>query len=104
MEIKGRTVLILGGSGLVGLAVARRVLEHEPRALVISALRRDESEGAVSDLRAEGAVPPGTELSAEWGDIFLPEAMKDRSRADVLAESASRARLLDNLYGELSDE
>src|SRR5690625_1130842 len=104
MEIKGRTVLILGGSGLVGLAVARRVLAHEPRALVISALRRDEAEAGLAELRSGGEVPSGTELHAEWGDIFLPESMKDRPRAEVLADADSRARLLDDLYGELSDD
>lgn len=103
MEIQGRTVLILGGSGLVGLAVARRVLAHEPRALVISALRRDEAEAGLAELQAGAEVPAGTELHAEWGDIFLPEAMKDRPRAEVLADAGSRAHLLDDLYGELSD-
>ncbi len=35
MELEGRTVLILGGAGLVGLAVARRALDFGPDRLVV---------------------------------------------------------------------
>ena len=104
MDIHGRTVLILGGSGLVGLAVARRLLRHEPRSLVLTALTRDEAEDAVRELREEGEVPAGTDLVAEWGDLFLPEAVKDRSRASVLADAEVRGHLLDDLYGQLTAE
>lgn len=103
MDIQGRTVLLLGGSGLVGTAVARRVLAHGPRAVIISALRRDEAEGAVADLLA-GGVPEGTDVTAEWGNIFLPEPLKERSREELLADPEARALLLDDLLGELTDE
>jgi NAD(P)-dependent dehydrogenase (short-subunit alcohol dehydrogenase family) len=100
MEIRGRTALILGGSGLVGLAVARRLLEHEPRAIILSALTRDEAEAAVDELRREGSATPGTELHAAWGDLFLPEELKDRPLPEVLADPAARAAILDDLYSE----
>jgi NAD(P)-dependent dehydrogenase (short-subunit alcohol dehydrogenase family) len=99
MEIRGRTALILGGSGLVGLAVARRLLQHEPRALIISALTQGEADAALDELRREGAVPPGTALHAAGGDLFLPEALKDRPLAEVLADPAARGLILDDLYG-----
>jgi NAD(P)-dependent dehydrogenase (short-subunit alcohol dehydrogenase family) len=104
MEIRGRTILMLGGSGLVGLAVARRLLPLHPRALVLAALTRREAEEGVTDLRAEGGVPEGTELIAEWGDLFVPEALKDLGRGEIVAEPGHRALLLDDLYGELTDE
>ena len=102
MDVQGRTILLLGGSGLVGLAVARRLLKHGPKAVVVTALTREEAEGAVAELQGEGIVPEGTSLVAEWGDIFLPEAVKDRPRTEVLADAEARARLLDDLYGELT--
>ncbi len=102
MDVQGRTILLLGGSGLVGLAVARRLLRHGPRALVITALTREEAEGAIAELEAEGIVPDGTSLVGEWGDIFLPEAVKDWPRAKVLEDAGARAQLLDDLYGELT--
>ncbi|MFO7260452.1 MAG: short-chain dehydrogenase [bacterium] len=103
MDIQGKTVLLLGGSGLVGMAVARRVIQYAPGTVVLSALRRDEAEGAVEELRAAG-VPEGTRLVPEWGNVFLPEPLKDRSREEVLADPESRALLLDDLLGELTDE
>jgi FlaA1/EpsC-like NDP-sugar epimerase len=42
MELRDRTVMILGGSGLVGHAVARRLLAAAPRRLVLVALFEDE--------------------------------------------------------------
>lgn len=101
MDIENRTVLLLGGSGLVGLAVARALLPHSPRKIVLTALTRAEVERAVEELRSEAE---GVEVAAEWGDMFGPESLKDRSRGDVLADAEARARLLDDLYGELSDD
>lgn len=100
MEIRGRTVLILGGSGLVGLAVARRILQHEPQAIIISALTQREAEATLDELRREGSVPAGTVLHAAGGDLFLPDALKDRPLPEVLADPIARATLLDDLYGE----
>jgi hypothetical protein len=58
-------------------------------------------EPAVEELRGEAA---GIEVVAEWGDMFWPEALKDRPRNDVLADPAARAVLLDDLYGDLTDD
>lgn len=99
MEIRGRTVLILGGSGLVGTAVARRILRHEPRTLVVGALTQREADATVEELRGEDSVDGGTELVAVGGDIFLPAALKDRPVAEVIADPAARAQFLDHLYG-----
>lgn len=95
--------MILGGSGLVGLAVARRLLRHEPALLVVSSLTRPEAEAAVQGLRGEGVVPEGVRLEAEWGDLFVPAALKDRPRSEVVADAEARAMLLDDLFGELTE-
>ena len=101
MDIRNKTVLLLGGSGLVGMAVARALVEHGPRKVVITALTSEEVEPAVAELRAAA---DGVTFEAEWGDVFWPEALKERSRGDVLADADARARLLDDLYGELTDD
>lgn len=103
MEIQGRDVLILGGSGLVGMAVAREMLRLQPARLVICGLAREEAESAVEELRLEPD-GGGVALEAEWGDIFLPQALKDRARDEVLGDASARALLLDDLLGELSDD
>jgi NAD(P)-dependent dehydrogenase (short-subunit alcohol dehydrogenase family) len=99
MELAGKTILILGGSGLVGMAVARELCTRGPGAIVISGLTRREAEDAVGEL---GRDLPDTEFRAEWGDIFLPDALRERRRPDVLADPEARALLLDDLFGELT--
>ncbi len=104
MQIRDRNILILGGTGLVGMAVAREFLPHEPAALVISGLGREEAEAAVAELATDPRRREMTVLEAEWGDIFLPDSMKERRRAEVLGDAALRGRLVDDVYGELSDD
>jgi NAD(P)-dependent dehydrogenase (short-subunit alcohol dehydrogenase family) len=103
MDIEGRDILILGGGGLVGMAVARELMPFRPDRLIISALSRSEAESAVAELAQEPALDAATRLEAAWGDLFLPEELKESSREEVMAEPATRARLLDDLYGELTD-
>ncbi|RMH20906.1 MAG: short-chain dehydrogenase [Gemmatimonadetes bacterium] len=103
MELNDRTVLVLGGAGLVGLAVARLVLEEKPSRLVIGSLRRDEAEGAVRELEQEGRTA-GVQVEAVWGDLFVPHAFRERPRAEVMADPEARRQLVDDLYGELTDE
>ncbi len=98
METHGSRILILGGSGLVGMAIVRQLLPFRPAAMVICGLTREESEGAIAELRAE-AEPQQVELVAEWGDIFVPQALKDRRRGEILADAEARALLVDDLYG-----
>jgi NAD(P)-dependent dehydrogenase (short-subunit alcohol dehydrogenase family) len=101
MEIRGRNVLILGGSGLVGMAVARELIPHAPARIIVTSLRREDAEDAVAALSQEaGGVP----LEAAWGDIFVADAVKDIPRAEVLADPDTRAALIDDLYGELTDD
>ena len=99
MELRGARILLMGGSGLVGLAIARRLLPRRPARLVITARTKREAEAGERELR--GAVPEGTELGLSWGDIFVSTEFKDRARSDVLADPEGRGRLLDDLFGEL---
>ncbi len=102
MDIHNARVLILGGSGLVGMAIARQLLPYDPATLVISALTRTEAEEATATLRREHT--GRGEIVPEWGDVFVPLALKDRRRSDVLADAAAREVLLDELYGDPTAE
>ena len=103
MDLRDKTVLILGGAGLVGLAVARRAMEGRPTRIVIGSLRQGEAEEAVAalsmDPRAEGIA-----LEATWGDLFVPAGLKDQPRSVSLQDPDSRRLMVDDLYGELTDE
>lgn len=102
VELRGSTILILGGAGLVGEAVARALLPHEPARLVLAALTREEAEEAVAELRAE--VRGETSVEPRWGDLFVPHELKDRPRGEILGDPRARALLVDDLYGELTEE
>ena len=72
MNIEGSKVLVLGGYGLVGMAVCRELLEHKPREIQIHSLRQEESEEALELLLP---FAQGVKLSVSSGDIFgLTEA------------------------------
>lgn len=102
MELKDRSVLVLGGAGLVGLAVSRRILEYEPRRLIVSSLRLAEAEAARDEIAR--AVPElASKIEARGGDLFVPESLKDRARAEVLSDGDARRLLVDEVYGELTD-
>jgi NAD(P)-dependent dehydrogenase (short-subunit alcohol dehydrogenase family) len=99
MDITERTVLLLGGSGLVGTAICRGMLPHRPSRVVIAALTQAEAESAIRELGPE-AEEFGTELVAEWGDIFLRGSRKGAFRSQLLTEAESRSEILADLFAE----
>ena len=106
MDIQGKNVLILGGYGLVGSAVARAILPHKPARLVIASLRKFEAESAVEQLKDEFPDSP-TQILSAWGDVFLrAEWQKDNGslRSAILAEPTTRRRLIDDILEPLDED
>lgn len=104
MDIQGKNILILGGSGLVGMAVARELMPFAPARLVISGLTRTEAQDATAELERDPSRSPDTRVEAAWGDLFQRDDRRERGRTEILADTAARRELLDDLYGELTDE
>src|SRR2546430_2553395 len=118
MELRDRTVMILGGSGLVGLAVARRGLGASPPPLVplgvfrgegpasgprvvLVALFEDEVQAAAASLEPHRG---RAVIAAEWGDVFLPAALAKLGRGTVVASAEHRAVLLQDVLSELTED
>ena len=102
MELADRTVMLLGGSGLVGHAVARRVLAAtpSPRRLVLVALYEDEVRAAARVLEPyRGSVT----VDVEWGNVFVPASVARLDLAVVLGSPEHRALVLGDLFGDLSE-
>jgi NAD(P)-dependent dehydrogenase (short-subunit alcohol dehydrogenase family) len=101
VELRNATVLLLGGSGLVGTAIARRLLDFAPKRLIISGLLREEAEAGVAELLpvARSAI-----LEPVWGNIFLPEDLSTVPRARMAADATVRSRLVRDLFGPLTPE
>ena len=93
--------MILGGSGLVGLAIARALLPLRPAQLVLSALTEREANDALAELQPH--VRDGVELVGEWGNLFVPRALSGASRDQLLDVRENRATLVDDLFGAWGD-
>lgn len=102
MRLEGSTVLILGGSGLVGHAVARRLLGFRPARLVLVALREPEVRRAAEELRRQGVGDTGIEVA--WGDVFLPVELAQMDRGAIAADPERRAALVADLFGDFTED
>ncbi|GBC78150.1 hypothetical protein HRbin08_01636 [bacterium HR08] len=94
-----RSVLILGGAGLIGFEIARAVArEIEPRLLVIGGLFEREVEEALVALREEF---PTLRVEGVWGDIFLRTEDRGLTRRQLVEDPARREALFQDLFGDL---
>ena len=102
MELSGSTVLILGGSGLVGRAIARELFWRRPSKIVIGALREEEVRVAIEGLEPE-ARPFGVRLESEPGDVFVRASHALDGRAALRNDSGKLAELLEDMFGPLDE-
>jgi hypothetical protein len=100
VDLRDKTILILG-SGLVGRAVARQLLALRPSKIVLVALSENEVREAAAYLDPERG---DTVVETAWGNVFMPAAIARCSRGEVLADQELRASVIDDLFGDLSDE
>ncbi len=97
MEIRNTRVLILGGSGLVGMAIARGMLRRQPARLTVTALTKDETEEGYAELQQLAGEE--TEIARAWGDLMVASEFKDEPRRELVEDQQKRNRLLDDIYG-----
>ena len=104
MNIQNKTVLILGGFGLVGSAIAKKIIRSNPKRIIISSLKLSEAEDAVEQLNQQFP-DKGENYFIPWGgDIFVREEFKDIPRGDVLSDANKRKVLMSDILEELTDE
>ena len=101
MDLQGSSIMILGGSGLVGHAVARRLLDFRPKAIVLVALYERETQETAAALRPFAG---DTAIATEFGNVYVPAPLAKRDRASLLEDDASRHLLVDDLFGDLTPE
>jgi hypothetical protein len=85
LNIENRKILVLGGYGLVGMAVCRELLARRPREIQIHSLRMEESEKAAEELRPEAGA---TVLSTSAGNIF--GLLRGGSKRDLIRAELRR--------------
>jgi len=103
MDIQGKRIFILGGWGLVGRAISKRLIQRQPSQLIVTSLRQRETDEILEVLRPFGK-KYGVEMHGEWGDVFVREEMKDVHRRDMYRDAGYRSQLLSDIYDDLSDD
>ncbi|TAK66290.1 MAG: short-chain dehydrogenase [Bacteroidetes bacterium] len=103
MDIKNRTILVLGGWGLVGSAICRKLVGEKPKRIVVTSLRKEEAEDAVEQLYAEFPKAPKNFFVPWWGNIFTRYEFKDMNREEILMDEKNRRRLINDMLDELND-
>jgi len=104
MNIKNKTVLILGGFGLVGSAISKKIISSNPSRIIISSLKLSEAENAVEKLKLQFP-DKGENYFIPWGgDIFVRNEFKNTPRSEILTDQNKRKVLMSDTLDELSDE
>ncbi|HUI30070.1 MAG TPA: hypothetical protein VLX91_07625 [Candidatus Acidoferrales bacterium] len=104
MEIKGKTVLVLGGWGLVGSAICRKLVPEKPDKIIVTSLLKSEAIDAVAQLGKEFAGHDADFFIPYHGNIFVREEFKDLPREEILNNSENRRALINDTLGELSED
>ena len=91
--------LILGGAGLVGLQVCRQIVANlSPRRIVVASLL--ESEAVAACKRLEREFGDAVAFVPAWGNLFVPRAMANLPRGQILGNVDLRRQLLAAVYDD----
>lgn len=101
MDIQGKRVLILGGAGLVGMAVARKMMAESPAVLIISSLFESEALEACEALKKEA---PHIEFESAFGNVFVRNEFKSMPWGEILSNSKSRNQMIHDNLDDLDEE
>ncbi len=104
MDIQNKTVLVLGGWGLVGSAICRLMMEEQPKRIIVTSLLESEAKDAVTTMQREFPSVGKNFFIPWWGNIFVRHTLKDTPREQILGDDASRQMLIDDLLDEFSTD
>ena len=94
-----KTILLLGGAGLVGAQVAWQIsCDVSPEKVIIAALYQREVRETIELLEREF---PNVKYIGVWGDVFVRADFTGERRATLLSSAKRRADLFEDLLGNL---
>ncbi len=102
MDIQGKTVLVIGGWGLVGSAICRRFMIERPGRMIVTSLTKAEATEAVEGLRHDYPEAGRNFFIPWWGNIFVREQLKDTPRESILSSERYRTMIIEDIVEELS--
>ncbi len=97
------TFLLLGGAGLVGMQIARRICHDlQPRRIIIASLYQQEVNDAIHGPAGLRRVFPDerVEFIGVWGDVFLRSEFSEEKRGRLLESYQRRDDLYADLFGD----
>jgi hypothetical protein len=100
MEIKDKDILVLGGWGLVGSALCRKLFEYKPKSLILLSLTKEQAESACNELAGEAG---DVKLKPIWGNIFVRTEFKDLTRSEILDNQERRIILAEDVLEQSTD-
>lgn len=104
MVITNKSVLVLGGWGLVGSAICRKLMEENPKQIILTSLKESEAKEACETMRREYPKAGRKFFVPWWGNIFVRNEFKDLTREEILNDQHKRTKFLDDVIEELTPE
>ncbi len=101
MDVRGKKGMVLGGFGLVGMAVCRKLASEGVNELIVTSLKEQEANSACATLSSEY---PDVTFTPAWGDLFVRTDFKDSSRRDVMSDPDKRRTFIRDLLDPLIPE
>ncbi|MBZ0264748.1 short-chain dehydrogenase [bacterium] len=101
MDLSGQRCMVLGGFGLVGMAVCRKLCETGAAEIVVTSLKQHEAESACETLRTEY---PKVSFKAAWGDIFVRHEFKEFNRKELLADGKRRRAFIRDILDSFDEK
>ncbi len=96
---RDETVLVLGGSGLVGSQIVREVSRQlKPKKIVVASLSEDEVRDFLRDVRREF---PDIAFEGAWGNIFVRDDFRMEPRGRLVEHAEHREALYEDLFGDI---
>ncbi len=104
MDIKNKTVLVLGAWGLVGNAITRKLLKEKPKRIIVTSLKKSEAEEYAEQLQKDYPELPKNYFIPWWGNIFVRNEFKDENRFDLLNDREKRKVLLMDIMEDMTED
>lgn len=96
-----KTVLILGGAGLVGTQITHQIARDlRPEKIIIASLYHKEVREVARDMRKQF---PSTKFVELWGNLFVREEFAKEDRQSLIASPTRRRALYDDLFGPIDN-
>jgi len=103
MDIKGKRVMIFGGWGLVGQAIAKQLLEEQPSEMVVTSLRKNEA-AEIQAILENHPLNKGTRIVSVHGDLFVREELSQMSKADIYTKLEQVELMIHDIYDDLGPD